>query len=716
MTRLLQFIFVLIVIVIGAAIIIPFAVPSSFYRERVQIAASEALHREIALDGELELRLLPRIEIRAGNVSIANAEGFGEAPFAEMGEMRVAVKLRPLLSRRIEIAEFVLVDPVIRLEQRGSRNNWTLAEAGQTPPPPAATGGGFRRPGALPLEASLGDVRIENGTISYSDGSESHDITGLDLAIGLPSLDGPLQLDGALNADGERLSFTARIASLRGFFEGRETGFLLDLGGNLVTAHFDGKFLESSELALDGAFNTTVASIRNLAAFGGVDMPAGNGLRRFSTSGRLGGDPTHIALTADAIQLDDITGSGTLNVNLETAKPRLDGTLSLAALDITPYLPEHEEDANPAATGIAPWSDEAIDLAGFGLVDADLRLSVDTLKFREIEVSNTRLRLRVINSRLEANLTQIALYEGQGTADIIVNGRTRTPSYSLRADLTGLDAQPFLQAAAGFERLSGTGSLELAFTGSGQSQAAIMQSLAGNGQFSFADGAITGINIAQTIRNVSSFVSGNGNAAASDATTPAATGENAQTDFTALTGTFNATAGRITNQDLLMLSPLLRVSGAGWVNLPDQTLDYRLQPRAVASIQGQGGDRDLQGITVPVRIRGSFNNVSVGVDTQAVGQALLSGALSNALGGNGTATTPEQAVRNTLLNALGLGGETAPAADQPANGSQPAQPQAEDPAQQLLRGLLNRGRTSPPPDPSPAEDPAATEPGTAQPQ
>ena len=710
MTRLLQVILVLIVLVVGAAIIIPFVIPASFYRERVQIAASEALHREVALGGDLELRLLPRIEIRASNVSIANADGFGDAPFAEMGEMRVAVKLQPLLSRRIEIAEFVLIDPVIRLEQRGGRNNWTMAEPGQTPPPQAE--GGFRRPGALPLEANFGDVRIENGTISYADGSQSHDITGLDVAIGLPSLDGPMQLDGALNADGERLSFSARIASLRGFFEGRETGFLLDLGGNLVTAHFDGNFRESSDLSVEGAFNTTVPSIRNLARFAGVDMPPGNGLRQFNTAGRIAGDPTHIALTADAIRLDDIAGSGRLNVNLESAKPRLDGALALTTLDVTPYLPEHAEDANPDAAGIAPWSEETIDLAGLGLVDADLRLSLGTLKFREIVVSDTDLRMRVVNSRMEVNLAQLALYGGQGTADIIVNGRSRTPSYSLRADLNDLDAQPFLTAAAGFESLRGTGSMDLAFTTSGASQAALMQSLAGNGRFSFSDGAITGINIAQTIRNVSSFVSGSGNDSASDPATPAATGETAETDFSALTGTFTATAGRISNSDLLMLSPLLRITGSGWANLPDQTVDYRLQPRAVASIQGQGGDRDLQGITVPVRIRGTFNNVSIGVDTEAVGQALLTGAVRNALGGSGgEATTPEQAVRNTLLNALGLGGDSEPANDQPEDGSAPAQPQAEDPAQQLLRGLLNRGRNTPRQDPEPEEEPAAEEDG-----
>ncbi|WP_417471213.1 AsmA family protein [Maricaulis sp.] len=698
MTRLLQVIFVLIVLVIGAAIILPFVIPASMYRERVQLAASEALHRDITLDGELHLSLLPRIEIRASTVSIANAEGFGDAPLAEMGEMRVAVKLQPLLERRIEIAEFVLIDPTIRLQQRGTRNNWTLTEA-TTPVPAPASSDGFRRPGALPLEASFGDVRIENGYISYSDGTESHDISGLNLLTSMPSLDGPIQLDGSLNVDGERITFSTRIASLRDFFEGRQTGLLVDLSGNLITAHFDGNFLESSDLSMDGAFRTTIPSIRNLAAFAGVDMPAGDSLRRFSTSGRVSGDPRHIALTANSIQLDDVSGSGNVTLNLDAARPALSGALTLATVDVTPFLPEAPAETPANAAGLQPWSEAPIDFAGLGLVDADLRLTVGLLKFRDIEVSDASLRLQLVNSRMEANLTQISLYEGSGSASVVVNARRSTPSYSLRADLSGLDAQPFLDAVAGFDRLRGTGAVDFAFNASGRSQAAIMQSLAGNGEFSFADGAITGINIAQTIRNVSSFLSGSSNATSTDSETPAATGESAETDFSALTGTFTATAGRLTNQDLLLLSPLLRVTGSGWANLPDQTIDYRLQPRAVASIQGQGGDRDLQGITVPVRIRGTFNNVSVGVDTEAVGQALLTGAISNALGGSsGEATSPEDAVRNTLLNALGVETDT-------GSGTDPDAPATdEDPAEQLLRSLFDRGRQTRDPEPDDGSD------------
>ena len=81
-----------------------------------------------------------------------------------------------------------------------------------------------------------------------------------------------------------------------------------------------------------------------------------------------------------------------------------------------------------------------------------------------------------------------------------------------------------------------------------------------------------------------------------------------QTDFSELTGTAQISNGIVTNNDLSLLSPLLRVSGKGTVDLPRHTQDYLLTTKIVGSLQGQGGKdlKDLKGIAIPVRIKGSF--------------------------------------------------------------------------------------------------------------
>ncbi|OLF72184.1 hypothetical protein AWH62_10055 [Maricaulis sp. W15] len=686
MKRLAVALGLVVVLAVAAIFILPSVIPASTYREPVETAARDALNREVSLAGDISLQVFPRLEIRASDVSIANAEGFGDDAFAEMREMRVGVRLIPLLSRRVEITEFVLVEPTIRLAQNRSGNNWTFTPADSATPTPAPSGDGFvRREGALPIEASFGDVRIENGAIYFADGNQSRAITGLDLSVALPSLDTETRLTGALNADGESLDFSATLGSIRDFFEGRETPVALTLGGNLADLSFDGRILEGEAIAYEGRIDTTIPSVRALAAFAGAPLPAGDNLERFRTVGQLTGAPGQVRLAASTLALDAIAGSADINVNLAGDKPSLTGSLTLAELDVNPYLPATSTPPAPTTGGgIPPWSDAPIDLAGLGIVDADLRLTVGRLVFQDIEVTDARLRVELRNSRLEATLENISLYEGQGRATVVANNRGNRPSYSLTASLDSLDAGSFLEAAAGFDKLLGTGAMTLDLSASGNSQAAIMNSLGGSGDFSFADGAIVGINIAQTIRNVSQLVGGSGTSGDAEDEEAASTGEQQATDFSSLTGSFSITNGRISQQDLLMLSPLLRVEGAGDVNLAGQSLDYRLQPRAVASIQGQGGERDLRGITVPIRLRGGFNNVSVGVDTEAVGRALLQGALNNALGSDG-ATTPRDALRDGLLDAIGLGEDD----DEATTGDEAEQ---RDPAEQLLRGLLNQRR------------------------
>ena len=677
MRRILTGLVIVFVVIIGIALLAPSLIPESLYRERAQIAASEQLGRDVILGGDVSLQLIPRIEISAQSVTIANAPGFGEEPFAQMSEMQVAVKLLPLFSRAIIVDEFVLVDPVIQLEQRGAANNWTLGPDREPATAPSSGEGFVRQPGALPFDASLGDIRIDNGTILYSGNGDSRRIEGLDLTMAMPGVDAPLTLEGSLTADGQAMTFDARLGSMRGLFEGEQTDLRLALGGRLIDFSLDGALREGEDFAFDGALDMTVPDLRAMAAFAGSPLPPGDQLDRFEARGTLSGNASSVALTGATVTLDDITGTGRFGVAFSGARPRITGALELTELNVNPYLPEPVPSSGNS--GVPPWPEETIDLAALSTVDADLGLAVGRLQFRDIIVTNADLAVEINNGRLEANLTRFTLYEGSGTARIVANSRGNTPSYSLNARLDTLAALPFLEAAAGFDRLQGLGAFNIDVLTSGHTTAQIMNAIDGTGGFNFADGSIRGVNLAQVIRTVqSSIASGQ---------LPDGFGEQEETDFSALTGTFTITDGVVSNTDLAMLSPLVRVDGAGTVNLGGQMLDYRLRPRAVASVQGQGGDRDMQGIVVPVRIRGSFNNPSVGVDTEAVGRALLQGAVSGIARGE----SPEDALRGALGAALGLNTQ-----DDETEGETGDTNEEEevDPAEQLLRGLFGRRQNS----------------------
>ena len=133
-----------------------------------------------------------------------------------------------------------------------------------------------------------------------------------------------------------------------------------------------------------------------------------------------------------------------------------------------------------------------------------------------------------------------------------------------------------------------------------------MKSLGGTTQIKFVDGAIKGVNLAEIARTIQSALSGT------------AVGAGAKTDFAELSGSFVIKDGVAANKDLKLLNPFVRLTGAGIVDVGNQTLDYRVEPKAVRSAEGQGGTGDLGGVGIPFRIKGPWNNLSYAPDLSSV--------------------------------------------------------------------------------------------------
>jgi AsmA protein len=171
----------------------------------------------------------------------------------------------------------------------------------------------------------------------------------------------------------------------------------------------------------------------------------------------------------------------------------------------------------------------------------------------------------------------------------------------------------------------------------------MVSALDGKGKVAFTNGAIRGINLAALVRNVKDVF-----------LNPKAM-ESQKTDFAELSGTFNISNGMLHNDDLQLLSPLLRVTGKGTVDLPKQTVNYRIEPKVVASTKGQGGKADLSGLMVPVMVSGPWNNLSYRPDLagalkqdpgkalEQLKKALPGGDKSSPSSGGGTAPNPGDA-------------------------------------------------------------------------
>jgi AsmA protein len=386
-----------------------------------------------------------------------------------------------------------------------------------------------------------------------------------------------------------------------------------------VSFEFKGSATGGNAAKLVGDIDLKVPSIRGLAAWAAkpIDAP-GTGLGPLAIKGKIDAQGAKVSFTNADIAIDAIKAKGELSVDATGAKPYAKGKLDVDKLDVNPYLPPETTPAKsgaatPTPTGAksAGWSDDPIDASGLKAANADFALSVNAIQFRKIQIGRSVLVLKLKDGVLTADLSEMALYQGSGKGQLVLNGAGAQPAVEANFTLAKVQAEPLFKDAADFDRLSGTADTSTNVTTHGKSQREMVSALQGKGAMSFTNGAVKGINIGAMLRNVGS------------AFLDSSAGKAQQTDFAELSGTYTITNGIVKNTDLAMKSPLFRVGGSGTVELPPRTVNYRIEPKIAATTEGQGGKGDAAGLTVPFIISGPWDNLSYQPDVAGMAKGLI---------------------------------------------------------------------------------------------
>lgn len=618
MRRIIYILLGIVAVVIALIVILPFVIPVDAYRSRIEAEATAATGRQLKIDGPLKLTVFPELGLEAKEVTLGNAPGGHARYFVSMDSLRVGVKLVPLLSGKFEFSQVTLERPVINLEAtKHGTDNWVLGSASTAKHPSSREGanGG----GSAAARASFQGVRIVDGRINYRDDAapRTRTIENINLMIGVTSLNAPVTLDGSLKTGGQKISLKGRISSPDALMMGKATPVDLSLTSSLMQASFKGVLARTTA---HGALKLDTPSLRKLAAWAGEPLAPGGGLGHLSLEGRLSARGKVDSFSGIKLVLDKMTLTGALTLNRSSRMPLVSGRLAVDDLNFNPYLTSSfakaKADSSAHSASAQGWSTSPLNLAVLKAMNAQLTLKVGSLELRKLKVGKTTLAVDLRGGVLKARFDRMTLYGGSGTGTLDVDASGTMPKLTDSVRLQGLSLKNFLNDTLGISRIEGTGALTLDVTASGRSPNAIMHALDGKGAIKFVDGRIHGVDLAGVASTVHSALSAQ------------TTSSGASTEFTEMGGTFTVANGVMTSKDFHLLSPFIRMTGAGNINLGAQTIDFVVEPKAVASLPGQGGSQNAAGIGIPFRIHGPWKDIHYTPDLTGVATDII-GSVKN---------------------------------------------------------------------------------------
>ncbi len=358
--------------------------------------------------------------------------------------------------------------------------------------------------------------------------------------------------------------------------------------------------------------------------------------------GNLSGTSTSISLSETKITFDESTLLAELSAK-EFSRPALEFHLEMDSIDIDRYLPADQDNNSESSldaatqpppeskageTKEAPTTDVAsasrksdagnasgaadpLEEPDFGpLRKLALKgdISIKTLKVHGGSISD--LTVSVDGNDGLFNLTSLKsnLYQGTLSSTGYADFRKTIPTSSINLNIEGVQAGPLLKDFADKDIIEGALNANVDVGGSGMTGDQLKASLHGTGNLLFQDGALIGIDLAQLARKIQSGF------------TLEQQGERPKTDFAELNAPFTINNGLVETNNTTLQSPFIRVSGQGTADLVSETIDFRLNPKLVSTIKGQGDQETRSGISVPIIVGGTFKKPTFAPDLKALVQ------------------------------------------------------------------------------------------------
>src|SRR6478609_1629227 len=297
-------------------------------REAVEAQIRAVTGLELMVNGAIDVSVFPGSYVSFHDVGLKG--GGTTDPALQVDVLTANLRLLPLLLRRFEIADVMMLRPHIRVVRDGSgESNWT---------PFVETIARAMKPGAE-NQVSFSEIRIQDGVLNYEDATNhiAETLGDIDLSLAWPSISRSFAATGQFDWRGERVDGAISASDFVAALSGDRSGLKARIASAPVKLAFDGTVADRTSMMMEGTLTVDSTSLRDALRWTGRAPPGSGGFGRFALKARANLVGASIALTNVNVELDGNVAEGVMTY-ANNGRQTLQATLAADALDFTPYV------------------------------------------------------------------------------------------------------------------------------------------------------------------------------------------------------------------------------------------------------------------------------------------------------------------------------------------------------------------------------------------
>lgn len=587
MRRLLTTLAILLVVVVaGMSALVLLVNPNDFRGYMVKKVEQKSGY-QLTLEGDLRWHIWPQLSILAGRMTLT-APG-AKAPVVSAENMRLDVKLLPLLSHQLFVKQVMLKNAVIRLTPDSEEHS-------QVDAPIAPAGSGTDAADAA-WKFDIDNLRVVDSLLIWQR-ADNEQINVRDINLTLQQTEkrqAQLELSSRVNRDQRDLTFSmAADVDLQQFprqIGAKVTQFNYQLAGaDILNGGIQG------EGNAQVVYQQTPAQI----AVSQLNVSANNSQLTGDISATVGAVPGYVVnLNSANLDLDALSGWQSSTTTAEQP-----------AVTSAPVIASQVDDRQQNLEALRDFT-------------AQLNLQAAQVTYRGMNV--TQLAVTADNQRGLLTLHKLAgqLAGGDFSLPGTLDARGNKPVISVQPVLNQVELGTVLKAFDMPQMLTGKFSMKGDLTGDRLSSQAFERRWRGTAQLAMQDAQLHGLNIQQLIQQA---------VARNDNSVRGQDSYQRYTEVKSVSAQASLSQGTVKLSGLTADSPLLALTGAGSIDMPGKQCDMALNVRVTGGWQGRGElIEQLQKTPIPLRVYGPWQQLNYQLQVDQVLRKTLQDRAKDAL-------------------------------------------------------------------------------------